>query len=83
VTNRVEIAEISERVEATTAGRVATVFLVLNTVVWLLAFILDSSAVRAASYGTMLTGGNVLFGLAVALGRRRTYIVTRENPPPR
>jgi hypothetical protein len=69
---------MEEIVIPTGGGGFCTVMLVLNAVLWTFAFFIDSSAVRQAAYGTMLTGGSVLWGIGALIGRRKTYIITRE-----
>jgi hypothetical protein len=56
--------------------------LVLNTVVcgfkiWI---DIDRTIAQQAFWAVLFIGGTVLWGLGVALGVRRTYIVTRQMP---
>jgi hypothetical protein len=53
-----------------TGGDFCLVLLVLNAVFCIFAYAFDNSAIRQAAYGTMLTGGTVLWGLGVALCRK-------------
>jgi hypothetical protein len=76
----VEIARIAEHVEFTRWGGFCLTMLLLNTIVTGLLFWSDNGAVRQAAWGTLFTGGTVLWGLGVALGVRRTYIITRQMP---
>jgi hypothetical protein len=75
-----EIATIEEIVKRTPFGTFCLFLLILNAAFNFLAFVVDNSAVRQAAFGALLTGGTILFGLGVVLGRVRTYIVYREVP---
>jgi putative copper export protein len=75
------IASIEESIAFTGGGVIALVLLILSVALFSFAIIADTSAIRQAAYGTMLIGSVVLFGLFVALGRRRTYTVYRPPQP--
>jgi hypothetical protein len=76
---RTEIARIEEFTEPTAAGTFCFFLLSAHQVGSLLFFITAKSAIQEAAVAAIWIGGNVLWGLGVALGRRRTYIVTRDN----
>ena len=77
---RIEIARLEEQVDSTLGGRFCFLLLILNSLLWVLVMGADTSAIRQAAYGTLLIAGNVLFGIGVIIGRRRTYVVTRAVP---
>jgi hypothetical protein len=79
-TQSAAVATIQEHTQRTPEGNFCLILLLLNAAITIIAFLAESSAVRQAAYGTMLTGGSVLFGLGVVLGRTRTYIVFRDKP---
>lgn len=77
---RVELARISEQIETTTGGGFGIVMLVLHQFFIFIWFASAKTAFQEISIATLWVGGNVLWGLVAALGRRRTYVVTREAP---
>lgn len=77
-TESTEIARIVEEVRTTLGGGVCTLMLILNAVCTIPPFIFDSSAVRQAAWAAAFTGGSVLWGIGVIVGRRRTYVVHRS-----
>lgn len=80
---RYEIARLEERVSLSTGGGIASVLLMLHNVVMFVAFFISAkSAIQEASLGTMWIAGNVLWAACMMLGRRSTYVVTREVQPP-
>jgi hypothetical protein len=58
--------------------RIALVLLLLFQFVMVWAFSTTKSAVQEASIGTIWITGNILLGIGVIVGRRRTYHVLRE-----
>lgn len=77
---RVEIARINEQIEVTTGGAVGIALLILHQLGVLLFLAVASNAIQQTFIAVAWVAGNVLWGLVVALGRQRTYIVTREGP---
>ncbi len=79
---RQEIARIEERVSLSGLGGLSSVLLMLHNVVMAIAFFVSAkSAVQEASLGTMWIAGNVLWGVCMMMGRRSTYVVTRQIDP--
>ncbi|MGB9366480.1 MAG: hypothetical protein WCE79_10745 [Xanthobacteraceae bacterium] len=76
-----EIARIHEDIQPTAGGSFSVVLLVLFQIGMAFAFLSGAqSAVQEAAVGTVWIAGNILLGLCVAVGRRRTYYVTRREP---
>lgn len=73
------LATIEERISFTAVGIVSLLLLILHNaavVIWLAK---STTVIHEAAIGTMWIGGNVLWGLGVALGRRRTYRIDRAS----
>lgn len=76
-----EIARIYEEVLTTGGGTFCMIMLVLHQIGALFSFLKTSSVIQETALAAIWIGGNVLWGLGVALGRRRIYVVTRQAPP--
>lgn len=77
---RAELAQIIETISATPAGGFCMLMLLLHQVGCFAAFGTSTNVIQEATIACLWIGGNVLWGLGVALGRRRTYVVYRDVP---
>lgn len=77
----VQIAVITEEVEVTGWGSFCAVLLVLHNIAIFLWLLSAKSAFQETVVAVAWTGGNVLWGLGVALGRRRKMRVYRIQEP--
>ena len=78
----VEIARISEDTRFTEGGGAALLLLLLFQVPMALGvMVMLNNSFGMAAVGTIWIAGNVLFCTGVIVGRKRTYTVTREEPP--
>lgn len=79
----VELARIDETVTLTGAGAFSGVLLVLHNMFMGALFLFGTrSAVQETSLGTIWIAGNVLWGVCMLMGRKRTYRVLRDQKPP-
>ena len=78
---RAVIATLVEDVRFTTGGALALIGLALFQLGVVLAFGGMKSAVQEASLGTVWIAINILLGIGVINGRRRTYRVLRDVNP--
>lgn len=81
IKTRDEIARIEEITLATAGGTLAMLLLVLHNAGMLAIFMGTKNAIQEASLGTLWIAGNVLWGIGVIVGRKRTYVVTRDIQP--
>lgn len=78
---RYEIARIESTTTLSNGGVFCAVFLALHNILMILVYLGGArSAVQEASIGTVWIAGNILWGVCMMMGRRQTYIVTRESP---
>jgi hypothetical protein len=73
------IATLEEQSKFTGNGILALVLLILYQLAMVGAIGSANGAVQEAAIGTAWIAGNVLLGVFVIVGRRRTYRVMREN----
>lgn len=73
------IAKIREEIEFTSAGGLCIALLVVGNIYWIATFAASNTVLQQTVTALLWIGGNVLFGLGAALGRRRTYTVFRDN----
>jgi len=71
------IADIEEDVRLSLGGTICLLLLILHNFAVLSWFTLPKSAFQEASVAAIWTGGNVLWGIGILIGRRRTYHVRR------
>jgi hypothetical protein len=64
----------------TAAGVICFALLILHQLGSFAFFSGAKSAIQEAAVAAIWIGGNVLWGLGVALGRRRSYVITRDAP---
>ncbi|AVT76598.1 hypothetical protein RPPS3_25350 [Rhodopseudomonas palustris] len=76
-----EAAVIIEHVRMTWVGIVSLMLLVLTVIGAIVAYIAARTEFQQVQAGVSLIGSVLLFGLGVALGRRRTYRVLRSERP--
>jgi hypothetical protein len=70
-------------VTASTGGVFAGILLALHNLIMAVGYFTGArGAVQEASIGTIWIAGNVLWGVCVLVGRKRIYVVTREEQPP-
>jgi hypothetical protein len=74
----IEIARIEETVRFSTGGTFALLGLIAVQFLVFAAWSSAKSAVQEASLGTLWIALNVLLGIGVIVGRRRTYRVLRD-----
>lgn len=80
---RYEIARIEEDARLSGGGIAAGLLLALNNLFFGALLVFGSAnAIQQASLGTAWIALNVLWGVCMLEGIKRTYIVTREAPPP-
>jgi hypothetical protein len=77
---RERVAIIQERIEATAGGSAATLLLVVSNLFVIGDFVASTNILQQNVAINLWIGCNVLFGLGVAVGRRRTYVVLRTPP---
>lgn len=74
---QIEIARIEEHSQLTVGGAFAAILLALHNLL-MLRVVIGGGSVRD---GLLWLGGNLLFGLGIAIGRRRSYRVLRAAEP--
>lgn len=80
---RIEIARLDESTRLSGGGFFCFIMLLLGGVVTLIGIVLETSAIRSAASGAFWTGWNVLWGIGMLLGQRRTYTVSRPASEPK
>ncbi len=76
------IATIEEEVRLTAWGVISLILLILSVIGSLMVSAGATTVFQQIEAGVSLISGLLLFGLGVALGRRRTYRVVRSGQPP-
>jgi hypothetical protein len=77
------IARLEETVTLSGRGKFAAGLLVLHNVLMLAGYIAAAKGVMPeVTIGTVCIAGNVLLGVCILMGRRRSYCVTREPDNP-
>ena len=76
-----EIARIEERVRFSLTGGMAVVLLLLHQTLILSLWQGALGSLPEAAIGIAWIAGNVLWGIGVIVGRRRSYRVFRLDPP--
>lgn len=76
------IATIEEEVRLTAWGAISLILLILTVIGSLIISTGATTVFQQIEVGVSLISGLLLFGLGVALGRRRTYRVVRAERPP-
>lgn len=71
------VATMEERITFTAGGIISLLLLILHNIGVLIWLGTARSAVQEAALAAFWIGGNVLWGLGVALGRRRHYRIYR------
>lgn len=74
-----EAGFLSETSEATTGGNVARAAIVLINIAGVLAFTMESSAVRQAALAALLGAINVALGVGVVVGRRSIFVLRERG----
>jgi hypothetical protein len=74
-----ELAVIVEENKVTAGGTFSMLMLVLTILFAVGIFVSAKSAIHEIEAGVVLTAGSVVWGLGIALGRRRTYRVFRSE----
>lgn len=75
------IATIEEEVRLTGWGAISLILLILTVIGSLIISAGATTVFQQIEAGVSLISGLLLFGLGVALGRRRTYRVVRASKP--
>ena len=74
-----EMAVIVEEYKVTAGGTVSLLMLILTVLVAVGIFVSAKSAIHEIEAGVVLTAGSVIWGLGIALGRKRTYRIYRSE----
>jgi nucleoside permease NupC len=74
-----ELAVITERIDTTAGGAISGLLLTLSVIAALFEYGAATTVFQQITAGVTLIGGMALFGLGVAMGRRRTYTIYRSQ----